>query len=77
MDNLKYGFPISENEHESIQAWIKNHDEEKHGADYKNGKYRNSGAIGGAYTYEFTPTSIGTFGRVRCSCGRCFDFREL
>lgn len=35
--------------------------------DAKHGLY--SGAIGGRYTYSFTPTSIGTAVAVSCSCG--------
>ena len=27
------------------------------------------GAIGGALTYSFTPTSVGTAVRVKCACG--------
>ena len=35
------------------------------------------GAIGGGMTYIFTPTSIGTVCKVKCSCGEEFCFREL
>lgn len=38
---------------------------------------RYGGTIGGSYTYKFTPTSIGVFGTVECSCGERFDFSEL
>lgn len=74
--DLRRGFPISEEKNRKIQAWIQKHDEEVHGADYKNHKYRKSSSIGGAYKYEFVPTSIGTFGTVICSCGARFDFGE-
>lgn len=53
-----------------IKEWKKQHEKEKHnGSSY-------IGTIGGRYTYEFTPTSIGEFGRIRCSCGDHFDFDD-
>lgn len=75
--DLNRGFLITEKEYEAIQAWIRKHNEEVHGADYSAHKYRNSGAIGGAFTYEFIPTSIGVIGTVRCSCGESFIFQNL
>lgn len=73
----KHFFDISEDEQQRINDWCKKHDEEKHGADYKNNKFRYSGAIGGAYTYCFTPTSIGIIGAIKCSCGDKYIFREI
>ena len=61
------GFPISEEEQEKIKEWQKKHNEEGH----------NGSAIGGKYTYEFIPTSIGTFGSIKCTCGAKFDFQEV
>lgn len=58
------GFPISEEEQEKIKKWQKEHDRKVHGA------------IGGDYTYEFIPTSVGTFGSVKCTCGAEFEFQE-
>lgn len=66
------GFPISEYEQKAIDAWKKKHEDEKHSG---YGKIRG-GAIGESYTYHFTPTYIGTFGTIRCSCGEEFDFQE-
>ena len=63
-------FTIDPEDVEQIKKWKEKHELEKHnGSDY-------AGAIGGRYTYEFTPTSIGTFGRVRCSCGDYFDYDD-
>ena len=62
------GFPISEEEHKHIKAWMTEH--EKRHSNY-------SGAIGGGYTYCFIPTSIGIIGTVKCTCGAEFTFREL
>lgn len=62
------GFPISESEEKAIKKWQTEHEKE-HGGGH--------GAIGGKYTYIFTPTSIGTIGTIKCSCGESFDFQEL
>ena len=34
------------------------------------------GAIGGKFTYAFTPTGIGVIERVTCSCGSVLDLTE-
>ena|ERR1700690_4488086 len=57
-----------------IQKWIEEHDKAKHINSEQTHRY--SGAIGGAYTYEFTPTSLGTVARVRCSCGEVIDVSD-
>lgn len=66
------GFPITQEEHDAIDAWKRQHEDAKHG-----GYPAYFGAIGGGYTYKFTPTSIGTCGTVECACGEVFDFRDL
>ena len=68
------GFTISEKQREAIDNWIDKHEEEKH--PHPKGAYPRGGAIGGSYTYHFTPTSIGTFGSIRCTCGEEFTFQE-
>lgn len=75
--DLNRGFPISEEEWKAIKEWQRKHEEEKHGANYATGKMRYSGAIGGSYDYIFTPTSIGTIGEIRCSCGAKFCFQNM
>ena len=63
-------FAIEPKDVKRIDAWKARHEAEKHnGSQY-------AGAIGGRYTYEFTPTSIGTFGRIRCACGDHFDYDD-
>lgn len=69
------GFPISKEESERIYAWIKEHEEKKHSRKRMN--YPRGGAIGGCYTYYFTPTSIGVFGTIKCNCGEEFTFQEI
>lgn len=58
------GFPISAEVESRINEWKKNH---RH----------NGGAIGGTFTYEFIPTSIGTIGTIKCACGDSFTFEDL
>lgn len=63
MITRKYQFPQITNEmYDDIQQWYNEHN---------NGLCCNThhGAIGGALTFEITPTSIGDFITVRCSCG--------
>ena len=69
---LRFGFGVTRQENEVITAWIKKHNLENHGSEYV-----NRGAIGGGVTYIFAPTSIGTVGKIRCSCGEEFCFRNL
>ena len=65
------GFPITEEEVQVIEKWQKKHEQEAHnGSSY-------AGAIGGRYSYHFVPTSIGTSGTIRCSCGAEFEFQEI
>lgn len=70
-EDLFRGFPISELESYAIEHWMHKHINEKHnGNSY-------AGAIGGRYSYIFRPTSIGTVGIVKCSCGEEFTFQDL
>lgn len=60
------GFPISEEEDKKIKEWIE-----------KRPKC-NEGAVGGRYTYKFTPTSIGVIGTIIDGMtGEKFTFQEL
>lgn len=57
------GFPITEEEEAKIKEWKTNH--------WKKHKSHHS------FVYEFTPTPIGTVGKIICSkCGREFTFQE-
>ena len=72
-NEYRLGFPMTEEEVQKAEKWMKEHDESVH-------KDKSSGAIGGRYTYEFTPTSIGVFCGLRCSCGASVtltDFNTL
>ena len=70
-NELANGFSITGEEWEAIHQWQDKHIKEVHNGD------SYSGAIGGRWTYEFTPTSIGDIGTVKCSCGAEYTFREL
>lgn len=70
------GFPITDKECGAIEAWKEKHDREVHGLTECN--ERAGGAIGGRYTFEFIPCSIGAVGTVKCGdCREKFTFREL
>lgn len=64
-------FDTSKEEDTKIEKWKKKHLKKKH-----NGN-TYFGAIGGNWTYEFIPTSLGDIGTVKCSCDEEFTFREL
>ena len=76
-DDLYRGFPISEKEMESINIWEEKHEIEKHGLVTEKMRMKFQGCCGGKYTFEFVPTSIGTIGTVKCSCGDSFTFQDL
>lgn len=65
------GFPITEEQADAINKWIKKHEAEAH----NDSSY--AGAIGGRYSYHFIPTSIGTSGTIKCDCGAEFEFQEI
>lgn len=70
------GFTITDKNWEAIEAWKEKHDREVHGLTECD--ERIGGAIGGRYTFEFTPCTIGTIGTMKCgNCGEKFIFGEL
>lgn len=70
----KIMFKLSEDQIKKINDWMEAHDKEKHIPVGKT--FRYSGAIGGAYTWEFTPTSLGVVQKVRCSCDEHVDVTD-
>ena len=59
----KYSFIITEEEHEKIKKFKEEHK-------------GNFGTIGGGFTYEFMPTSIGTIGTIKSHDGSELTFRD-
>jgi len=66
--DLKPAFYLSKEQREAAAEWRIQHDAVKHG-----GQKRYTGAIGGAYTWQFTGTSIGVVTVFRCTCGSKID----
>lgn len=64
-------FELSKEQWDRVGEWIKKHNVEKHGSEHP-----YMGAIGGAFTYEFTPTSLGTVNIVRCACKDKIDVSD-
>lgn len=71
--DARRGFPISESEYKAAMDWINSHEASKHPSKHP---FPRGGAIGGSYQWIFTPTSIGTFGEIKCSCRDSFTFQE-
>ena len=70
-DNYWRGFPISKEDDDRIKKWKEKHIKTKH----NNNSY--AGAIGGRFSYTFIPTSVGTIGTIKCSCGEEFTFQDI
>lgn len=75
--DLYRGFPISIKEKKAIEEWRLKHEAEAHGRKTLEQRLSAHGAIGGSYTYIFTPTSIGVVGEFKCSCGESFTFQDI
>lgn len=51
-------FELTDSEREKVRSWIDQHQ--------KDHPMKSTGAIGGRWTYMFTPTSIGVAKRISC-----------
>ena len=63
-------FVITDREEKDITEWIESHLNEFHNS-------RDNISIYSGFSYEFTPTAIGTVGIVKCSCGDEYCFRDI
>jgi hypothetical protein len=75
---LGYSFRMTKEDWDRVREWQIQHQAEKHGLKTSKDRLAAGGAIGGNWTFEFVPTSIGTVGT--CICGSCkeeFVFQEL
>lgn len=71
MVSKKYQFPkITEKMHDEMAKWYETHNDGRCAKGYH-------GAIGGNVSFEITPTSIGDFLTVKCTCGDKLEFEEL
>ena len=77
MEDYNRGFPISIGEYINIEAWKRQHLAKVHGAKTAAERMEFGGAIGGTFKYEFTQTSLGVIGSVKCSCGEEYIFQDL
>lgn len=66
-------FHISNEQSEATSKWITDH-EKSHIPPGKTVRY--TGAIGGAYTWKITPTSIFNIIVVKCCCGEELDVTD-
>lgn len=64
-------FTITENEAGNLNNWIEEHDKKCPFTDPM-----KQGAIGGRFTYSFTPTSLGQITKIKCACGEEKDVTE-
>lgn len=63
-------FQMSEAEIKAAQKWIEQHLQKCHIP------IEDVGAVGGRWSYCFTPTSIETTVKVCCLCGESFDVTD-
>ena len=69
---LQHGFYVRPEEQELINNWMQNHASDVH---HCTGQ---GGVCGGMFSYLFTPTSVGTVGRIRCNlCREVFTFSDI
>lgn len=59
---------LDENQIKNAARWIKEHECSRRN-DY-------AGAIGGRYTYSFTPTGLGVIVSIKCWCGAELDLTD-
>lgn len=67
----EFMFRVSAEQRAEANEWMCSHNKAKHGETTRAPRY--SGAIGGAYTWCFTHTTIGMATLVKCSCGDSID----
>lgn len=68
------GFYLYKEQRDRASMWREEHEATQHAVTPDNP--RKTGAIGGAYTWQFTPTAIGTVVKLECSCGDFVDVSD-
>jgi len=64
-------FKISDKKWDEYAEWVKTHE-----CSCRKDGIRYAGAIGGATTFEFTPTGLGDIVIAKCICGEKIDLTE-
>ena len=59
-------FKLTEKDYKKLNEWNENHV----------CTLTYSGAIGGKFTYSFTPNSLGCVEKVICACGKSIDVTD-
>lgn len=57
-------FSLNQIQTENVKKWKKVH---------KCSPIHSGGAIGGQFSYIFTPTTLGTIQSIKCACGEALD----
>jgi hypothetical protein len=66
-------FTITDREQLKIKVLLAHHNTTCPYGDPK----KKTGAIGGRFSYVFTPTSIGTMAYIECACGEKLEFQDM
>ena len=62
-------FKLSIDDINELKNWLEDHKEACH--------VYGKTAIGGALTYSFTPTGLGTVTTIKCACGEKLDLSNV
>jgi hypothetical protein len=62
---MSFTFVIPDDEVKEYRKWLKKHN--------KVCQQKDVGAIGGRFTFSFTPTAIGCGVIIKCACGKEID----
>ena len=73
---LRDSYYIPEQQNKKIEEWKEKHMKEKHWDALSNSPLK-MGAIGGNFSYEFTPTAIGTLLSCKCCCGEHMSLNDM
>lgn len=61
-------FNLTKEEEIKYKEWLLEHN--------KTCSEKDTGAIGGRMTFQFTPTSLGVITQVKCACGEKIDLTD-
>ena len=69
-------FKLDKKELEIAEKWWTNH---RYGCKFYDSRFDEvyAGAMGGAMTYTFTPTGLGTLTELKCICGESVSLTDM